>query len=190
MRVGYARVSTNDQDLSLQTAALQEAGCEKIFSDKASGGGGTQDRIGLRDALSFTKEGDTLCVWKLDRLGRSVKHLIEISEVLAGQGIHLLSVTDGIDTQTSMGRFFFHIMAALAEMERELIRERTKAGIKAARNAGRVGGRRPAMPGAQREAAKRLLSSGMGYPDVAKAIKVSIPTLYRHFPASGLYSDD
>ncbi|CAE6824155.1 DNA-invertase hin [Paraburkholderia aspalathi] len=181
MLIGYARVSTSDQDLSLQLDALKAAGCEKIYTDKASGA--TQAREGLTEALAYARAGDSLVVWKLDRLGRSVKGLVDMAATLAERKVDLRSLTDGIDTKGAAGRFFFHVMAALAEMERELIRERTLAGLDAAKRAGKVGGRKRAMTPAKVEAAQRLLDSGMAAKDVASSVGVSVPTFYRHFPA-------
>jgi DNA invertase Pin-like site-specific DNA recombinase len=183
MMLGYARVSTGEQDLQLQLDALGAAGCEKIYTDKASGA--SRERPGLTEALAYARQGDSLVVWKLDRLGRSVKGLVDMAADLEGRGVDLRSLTDGIDTKGAAGRFFFHIMAALAEMERELIRERTRAGLAAAKNAGRIGGRKPSMTPAKLDAARRLLDSGMLPKDVAANIGVSVPTLYRHVPASG-----
>ena len=131
MLIGYARVSTQDQNLDLQTAALQSGGCDRIFDDKLSGT--RRDRPGLERALDVLREGDTLVVWKLDRLGRSVKDLVELVGDLEKRGVHFRSVTDAIDTSTPAGRFFFHVMASLAQMERELLVERTRAGLDAAR---------------------------------------------------------
>ncbi|HCZ3560526.1 TPA: recombinase family protein, partial [Escherichia coli] len=138
MLIGYIRVSTNDQNTGLQRNALECAGCEQIFEDKMSGN--TTQRPGLKRALKKLKPGDTLMVWKLDRLGRSMRHLVALTDELQQQGINFRSLTDNIDTSTPMGRFFFHIMGALAEMERELIVERTRAGLAAARERGRTGG--------------------------------------------------
>ena len=143
MKVGYARVSTYDQDLSLQIDALQRAGCEKTFDDKASGA--KAQRPGLSDAMDFLRKGDTLVVWRLDRLGRSLKHLIETVTVLEEKGIGLISLTESINTTTSGGRLVFHFFGALAEFERSLIRERTQAGLQAARARGRKGGRPKAL---------------------------------------------
>ncbi len=140
MLIGYVRVSTNDQNTSLQRNALQCAGCEQIFEDKISGK--TADRPGLNKLLKIMTSGDTLVVWKLDRLGRSMRHLVELVEELRRRQINFKSLTDSIDTSTPMGRFFFHVMGALAEMERELIVERTRAGLAVARAQGRIGGRR------------------------------------------------
>jgi DNA invertase Pin-like site-specific DNA recombinase len=183
MNIGYARISTDDQTLNLQLDALKDAGCEKVFSDVVSGN--TRERAGLSDALELLKAGDTLTVWKLDRLGRSIKNLIDLSEALSRRDVHLISLTDGINTQTHTGRFFFHVMAALAEMERELIRERTCAGIEAARKAGRIGGRKPAMTPEKKKAAQQLFSNGgMVAREIADSLGVSLPTLYRYFPAS------
>jgi DNA invertase Pin-like site-specific DNA recombinase len=182
MLIGYARVSTQDQNLELQRKALLDAGCEKIFDDKLSGS--RSDRPGLAQALEFLRDGDTLVVWKLDRLGRSVKHLVDLVGELREQGIQFRSLTDSIDTATPSGRFFFHVMASLAEMERELTVERTKAGLEVARSLGRVGGRKRRMTDSKIESAKKLLASGVPPRDVAKNLGVSVPTLYRWVPAS------
>src|SRR5438270_4152035 len=139
MLIGYARVSTSDQTLNLQKDALEKIGCSKIFTDIMSGS--TTERQGLDEALSFVREGDTLVVWRLDRLGRSLKHLIETITSLNNRKIGFKSLTESIDTTTSNGRLIFNIFASLAESERDLIRERTKAGLAAARARGRVGGR-------------------------------------------------
>ena len=137
MLIGYARVSREDQKLELQLQALNAAGCDRIFSDKKSGA--QKLRKGLEEALSHLRSGDTLVVWKLDRLGRTVKQLVDLVEELELKKINFKSIKDNIDTTTSAGRFFFHLMASLAQMERELIVERTKAGLEAARKLGRVG---------------------------------------------------
>ena len=141
MLIGYARVSTHDQNLELQREALKNAGCSKIFEDKVSGT--RTDRPGFTKALEILRDGDTLVVWKLDRLGRSVKHLVDMVDELHKQGIQFKSLTDAIDTGTPSGRFFFHVMASLAEMERELVIERTRAGLEVARQLGRKGGANP-----------------------------------------------
>ncbi|MGE4126240.1 MAG: recombinase family protein, partial [Pusillimonas sp.] len=143
MLIGYARVSTQDQNLDLQTEALTKVGCKKIYNDKISGS--RAERPGLTKALEMLREGDTLVVWKLDRLGRSVKSLVDLVGELHQQGIQFKSLTDAIDTGTPSGRFFFHVMASLAEMERELTVERTRAGLEVARQLGRKGGRRRQM---------------------------------------------
>ena len=138
MLIGYARVSTQDQNLELQIDALTKAGCHRLFDDKMSGS--RAERPGLAKALDMLREGDTLVVWKLDRLGRSVKNLVDLVGQLHKQGVQFKSLTDAIDTGTPSGRFFFHVMASLAEMERELIVERTRAGLDVARKLGRKGG--------------------------------------------------
>jgi DNA invertase Pin-like site-specific DNA recombinase len=177
MLIGYARVSTDDQNLDLQLDALKAAGCGQMFTDKVSGASKSKD--GLEEALKYARDGDTLVVWKLDRLGRTVKGLVELVEGIQARGVQFKSVTDGIDTSTTAGRFFFHVMAALAEMERELIRERTKAGLSAARARGRLGGRKPKMDESKIASAKHLLNSGMAGAEVAKNLGVSRATLYR-----------
>ena len=182
MLIGYARVSTQDQNLDLQIDALTKAGCTKIVDDKISGS--RAERPGLAKAMELLREGDTLVVWKLDRLGRSVKNLVDLVGELAKKGIHFKSLTDSIDTSTPSGRFFFHIMASLAEMERELVVERTRAGLEVARQLGRMGGRRRQMTDSKIESAKKLLLSGVPPRDVAKNLGVSVPTLYRWIPAS------
>jgi DNA invertase Pin-like site-specific DNA recombinase len=181
MLIGYARVSTQDQNLELQRKALNDAGCEKIFDDKVSGS--RSERPGLAQALGILRDGDTLVVWKLDRLGRSVKHLVDLVGELEGQGVNFRSLTDSIDTSTASGRFFFHVMASLAEMERELTVERTRAGLEVARSLGRVGGRKRKMTDSKLESARRLLAGGVPVKDVAKNLGVSVPTLYRWLPA-------
>jgi DNA invertase Pin-like site-specific DNA recombinase len=182
MLIGYARVSTQDQNLELQREALTKAGCRKLFEDKVSST--RAERPGLAKALEMLREGDTLVVWKLDRLGRSVKQLVDLVGELQEQTVQFKSLTDAIDTGTPSGRFFFHVMASLAEMERELTVERTRAGLEVARQLGRTGGRRRKMTDSKIESAKKLLASGVPPKDVAKNLGVSIPTLYRHIPAS------
>jgi DNA invertase Pin-like site-specific DNA recombinase len=182
MRIGYARVSTRDQNLELQLDALNKTGCERIFTDKLSGA--QVERPGLQEALSHLREADTLVVWKLDRLGRSVKGLVDLVNDLEARKVHFQSVTDGLDTKTPHGRFFFHVMASLAQMERELILERTRAGLEAARCAGRVGGRKRRMTDGKVQAARKLLASGTPPLEVAHSLSVSVPTLYRWVPAS------
>ena len=181
--IGYARVSTQDQNLDLQTEALTKAGCKRIFNDKISGS--RAERPGLTKALEMLREGDTLIVWKLDRLGRSVKNLVDLVGELHKQGIQFKSLTDAIDTGTPSGRFFFHVMASLAEMERELTVERTRAGLEVARQLGRKGGRKRQMTDSKIESAKKLLASGIPPRDVATNLGISVPTLYRWIPASG-----
>lgn len=180
MLIGYARVSTEDQNLELQLQALQSASCDRIFSDKKSGR--QKERKGLEDALSHVRPGDTLVVWKLDRLGRTVKQLVDLVTDLERDGINFKSLTDNIDTTTSAGRFFFHLMASLAQMERELIGERTKAGLAAAKRLGRHGGRRRSMTDDKIESAEKLLLTGMLPRQVAKSLGVSLATLYRWIP--------
>src|SRR5574337_1129278 len=173
MLIGYARVSTQDQNLELQREASAKAGCQKVFEDKVSGT--RAERPGLAKALEMLRDGDTLVVWKLDRLGRSVKQLVDLVGELHKQGVQFKSLTDAIDTGTPSGRFFFHVMASLAEMERELTVERTRAGLEVARQLGRKGGRKPKVTDSRIEAAKRLLASGVPAKDVARNLGVSIP---------------
>jgi DNA invertase Pin-like site-specific DNA recombinase len=182
MLIGYARVSTQDQNLGLQIDALTNVGCKKIFHEKTSGS--RAERPEFTKALEALREDDTLVVWKLDRLGRSVKNLVDLVSELDKQGIQFKSLTDAIDTGTPSGRFFFHVMASLAQMERELTVERTRAGLETARKLGRKGGRKRRMTDSKIESAKRLLANGMPPRDVALNLSVSIPTLYRWIPAS------
>lgn len=182
MLIGCAHVSTQDQNLDLQIDALTKAGCKKVFDDKISGS--RAERPGLAKALEMLREGDTLTVWKLDRLGRSVKNLVDLVGELHKQGVQFKSLTDAIDTGTPSGRFFFHVMASLAEMERELTVERTRAGLEVARQLGRKGGRKRQMTDSKIESAKKLLANGVPPRDVAKNLGVSVPTLYRWIPAS------
>ena len=182
MLVGYARVSTQDQNLDLQLSALKKIGCKKFYTDKMSGT--RANRPGLQLTLEVMRKGDTLVVWKLDRLGRTVKGLVDLVNKLHQTGVHFKSITDNVDTSTPSGRFFFHIMASLAQMERELVAERTKAGLAAAKAQGRIGGRKRKMTKSKIKSAKKLLASGILPKDVAQDLGVSIPTLYRWIPAS------
>ncbi|HHQ2448470.1 TPA: recombinase family protein [Raoultella ornithinolytica] len=180
MLIGYARVSTGDQNLDLQKNALIRAECEQIFEDTASGKNAR--RQGLKRAIRRLRPGDSLVVWKLDRLGRSVRDLITLVSELQERGIHFRSLTDSIDTSTPAGRFFFHVMSALAEMERELIVERTRAGLVAAREQGRIGGRRRVMTPEVVERARRMLANGATRKQVADVIGVGVKTIYKYFP--------
>lgn len=181
-RLGYARVSTRDQNLDLQRDALLAAGCDRIYEDTISGT--RAKRPGLAKALDQLRDGDTLVVWKLDRLGRSVKDLLDFAGGLKDQGIGFVSLTDSIDTTTASGRFFFNVMASLAQMERELMIERTQAGLQAAREQGRIGGRKRIMTDAKIRSARKLLSQGTPPKEVAASLGVSVPTLYRWVPAT------
>ena len=173
---GYARVSTIDQDLALQLDALAKAGCGRVFQDKASGV--KADRPGLTAALSFAREGDILTVWKLDRLGRSLPHLIATVNMLEARGVSFRSLTEAIDTTTPGGRLIFHIFGALGQFERDLIRERTRAGLDAAAARGRQGGRKPVVTEEKLRRARRLVDQGFTVGEAAARIKVGKTTLY------------
>ena len=182
MLVGYARVSTQDQTLALQRDALEKAGCGRIFTDTASGA--KAERRGLDEALAYMRAGDTLVVWKLDRLGRSIRHLIDVVALLQDKGIGFKSLTEQIDTTTSGGKLVFHVFAALAEFERDIIRERTQAGLVAARARGRKGGRPKAAALAD---AKKIAIAQSLYDDkrlsieeICRTLRVSRSTLYRY----------
>ncbi len=176
---GYARVSTADQNPDLQLDALRAAGCSRIFTDHASGT--KTARPELTNALDHLRAGDTLIVWKLDRLGRSLPHLVETVKALADRDIGFRSLQDPIDTTTPGGRLVFHVFATLAEFERDLIRERTNAGLAAARARGRVGGRPPALTSDQVAMARDALEADpkRSVASVARSLKVSPATLYR-----------
>ncbi|WP_407066473.1 recombinase family protein [Klebsiella grimontii] len=169
-----------DQNLDLQKNALVRAECELIFEDTPSGK--NAKRPGLRKAIRRLRPGDSLVVWKLDRLGRSVRDLITLVSELQERGIHFRSLTDSIDTSTPAGRFFFHVMSALAEMERELIVERTRAGLAAAREQGRIGGRRRVMTTEVVERCRRMLENGATRQQVSDVIGVGVKTVYKYFP--------
>jgi len=183
--VGYARVSTVDQNPQLQLDALEKAGCARVFVDRASGA--RTDRPQLAAALDYLRREDTLCVWRLDRLGRSLPHLIQIATTLTERGVALRSLTEQIDTASAGGRLIFHIFGALAEFERALISERTLAGLAAARARGRIGGRPSAMNPRKLAAGRRMMdaveSDGRptyDYNEIAAALKVSRSTVVRH----------
>ena len=179
--VGYARVSTRDQTLALQLDALHAAGCARVFEETASGA--QRDRPQLAAALDYMRAGDTLVVWKLDRLARSTKQLIETVEELARRGIHFRCLTQDIDTTTAGGRLVFTIFSAIAEFEREMIRERTRAGLDAARARNRRGGRPPGLKARDLKEARALLRDPeITVEQVAARLKVSPSTLYRHLP--------
>ena len=179
MLIGYARISTGDQNADLQKDALQQAGCERIFTDVASGV--RSDRAGLAEALGYLRIGDTLVVWKLDRLGRSLKHLIETVQSLESRKLGLRSLREQIDTTTSGGKLIFHMFGALAEFERDLIRERTLAGLSAARARGRTGGRPRVLDARQAAMATTLVRDPqMRVSNICEQLRVSKSTLYRY----------
>src|SRR5512144_256803 len=179
MLIGYARVSTTDQTLDLQKDALEKAGCSKIFTDTASGA--KAERIGLEEALNYVRPGDSLVVWKLDRLGRSLPHLIETITGLNNRGIGFKSITEAIDTTTSGGKLIFHIFGALAEFERDIIRERTQAGLTAARARGRKGGRPKVLTPKKAEQLQTLYGAkNHTIDEICKTFTISRATLYRY----------
>lgn len=178
MMIGYARVSTVEQNPDLQIDALAKAGCQRTFLDRISGA--KADRPALKEALEFARSGDVLVVWRLDRLARSVPHLIEIAQTLNERGIGFHSLSEAIDATTTGGRLVFGVLGAIAQFERDLLRERTAAGLAAARTRGRVGGRPLLLTGEKLSAARRLLSSGLPVKEVAGVVGVSAQTLYRH----------
>lgn len=181
MLIGYARVSTQDQAPAYQLDALTRAGCAKVFTETASGA--QRDRPQFKAALDYMRAGDTLVVWKLDRLARSLKQLIETVESLSEREIGFRSLTENIDTTTSGGRLIFHIFASLAEFERAVIRERTMAGLHAARLRGRLGGRPPALTEPDLVAARALLRDPtITVEQAARRLGVAPSTLYRHLP--------
>lgn len=179
MKIGYARVSSDDQNLDLQRDALKMAGCERIYEEKESGG--KVDRAELLRLVEALRAGDTVVVWRLDRLGRSLKHLIETVEKFEALGVGFQSVTEAINTTTSGGKLVFHIFAALAEFERTLIRERTRAGLKAARSRGRQGGRPKVLSSEKQLMAQALRDDpSQSVAEICKALGLSRTTFYRH----------
>lgn len=183
MLIGYARVSTRDQKPHLQLDALQEAGCERIFKETVSGA--KRERPELQSALDFMRTGDTLVIWKLDRLARSTRQLLDTVEGLAQRGIALKALTQDIDTTTSGGRLIFTVFGAIAEFEREIIRERTRAGLDAARLRGHKGGRPRALAEKDLKQARALLADPeITVEDVARRLGVGSSTLYRYLPAA------
>ena len=179
MKIGYARVSTSEQSVRLQKDALKAAGCDKIYADTASGI--KTSRPGLDRALEQLRSGDVLVVWKLDRLGRSIQHLIETIKSLQEKKIGFKSLNENIDTTTSGGKLVFHFFSALAEFERELIKERTHAGLAAARARGRFGGRPPLLNKREVTRLKRLYSERkITVMEICKIFKISRPTFYNY----------
>ncbi len=174
--VGYARVSTLDQDLSLQLDALAAAGCAKVFEDRASGV--QADRAGVQAALHYVRDGEVLVVWKLDRLGRSLPHLIETVAALERRGVELRSLTEAIDTTTAGGRLIFHIFGALGQFERDLIGERTRAGLTAAAARGRKGGRKPVITDERLKRAREMVGKGLTVREIATRLRVGKTALY------------
>lgn len=175
-KIGYARVSTLDQNLEMQLDELQKVGCSKVFKEKVSS---VKKRTEFEKCLEYLREGDTLVVWKLDRLGRTTKKLLELIDDLKERKINLQITTLGVDTSTAAGRLFFTMMAGLAEMERELIRERTNAGLKAARARGRLGGRKKIDTDILNRA-YMMYEAKMTVEDITKTLKISRSTFYKY----------
>ena len=178
MKIGYCRVSSNDQTLNLQKDALKKAGCEKIFSD--TGSGASSSRPGLDQCLDQLRKGDTLVVWRLDRLGRSLKHLLTLVEDFSNRGIEFVSLTEAIDTTTSGGKLVFSIFGAIAEFERQIIKERTNAGLASARARGRKGGRKEQHNSKKISTAVKLADTSPDtIADICKHLGISRSTYYR-----------
>lgn len=179
MKIGYARISTYDQNLDLQKDALEKAGCERVITDTASGK--NTDRPGLTSLKEILRKGDTLVVWRLDRLGRSLKDLIEWVNKLEEQGVAFQSLEEAINTSTSSGKLIFHLFGALAEFERNLIRERTQAGLAAARARGRLGGRPKSLGQEKRKLAVELYhDQKLPIMEICEMMGISKPTLYSY----------
>ena len=184
MLIGYARVSTDDQNLALQRDALAAAGCEKVYEDRISGA--KAERPGLALALEVARAGDTLVVWRLDRLGRSLKDLIALAEALDQRQVGLRSLKEALDTTSSGGRLVFHMFGALAEFERDLIRERTRAGLTAARARGRLGGRPKRLTPEKRRLAVQLYRAREhSIAEICRLMGISKPTLYSYLAEAG-----
>lgn len=187
MKIGYARVSTKDQNLNMQIEALSREGCEQIFSEKQSS---SRERLEFEKLRASVRSGDIVIVWKLDRLGRSIKDLVNIIDEFKAKGVQFRSIVDNFDTTTPNGRLFFSIIAALAEYERELIKERTRAGLESARQRGRVGGRRPGLSQEAKNkaaAAKHLyLDEKLPIEEILKSLHISRATLYRYLRSVGV----
>lgn len=177
--IGYARISTSEQSTDLQRDALLGAGCTRIFSDEMSGA--RADRPGLRQAHDYAREGDTLVVWRLDRVGRSVAHLIEVVAELERRGVALQSLTEQIDTSSPSGKLVFNVFSAIAEFERNLIRERVTAGLEAARKRGRIGGRPKAVDAAKARSIRAMKSQGLTTSEILESAQISRATLFRFY---------
>jgi len=189
MKIGYARVSTREQNPSLQIDALKQAGCERIFQDVASGA--KSSRPELDKLLAEARTGDTIIIWKLDRLGRSLRHLVELVETLSAQKIGLKSLNDPVDTTHAQGRLIFNLFASLAEFERDLIVERTHAGLASARARGRKGGARYKMtPAKLRLAVASMGTAQTHVGDLCRELGITRQTLYRHVSPKGELRDD
>ncbi len=183
-KIGYARVSTDDQNLDLQRDALAKAGCVQIYEEKASGKSAGAGRPEFAQCLKALRTGDTLTVWRLDRLGRSLPDLVRIVGDLEQRGIGFESIAEKIETGSAAGKLIFHVFASLAEFERSLIRERTRAGLDAARTRGRLGGRKPSLNDKQIREIRAMLSDPVvNVSDVAKRYGVSRTTIYKHVGA-------
>ena len=183
MKIGYARISTIDQNLDLQIDSLKKAGCEKIITDKISGS--LSERVGLKELLSIIRQGDEVIVWRLDRLGRSLKHLIELINIFHDKGVFFRSLEESINTNNSTGKLIFHMFGALAEFERNLILERTKAGMAAARARGRIGGRPKKLDKNKRQLAIDLYNGKKhSLEEICSMMGVSKPTLYKYVRGS------
>lgn len=178
-RIGYCRISTDEQSLDLQIDALRGAGCEKIFSDTASGA--RADRPGLKAALEYARDSDTICVYRLDRLGRSLGHLVSITQELHERGIGLHSLCESLDTASAGGRLIFQVFGAIAEFERALIRERVRAGLDAARRRGRMGGRPRAITEPKARALRAMKANGASLAEMVESVGVSRATVVRFF---------
>lgn len=186
-KVGYARVSTKHQNIQLQVDALNEAGCNRIFTDKISSQ--KAERQGLIEAIECVRKGDTLVVWKLDRLCRSTKELIDISTKLDEKGVSLHSLTEQIDTSSPAGRMYFTVLGAIAQMEREIMKERIMAGMESAKKNGRSAGRKK-LDKNKIKSAKTLLEAGATYEEAANSLSIGLSTLYKYIPPSSLLSED